>query len=216
MGCRHDDVLVLNIASTDADQTPLDATDGWTSTLPASNFEQVHLMNTATARTLKEVRESAPPGEQPGSQLEILIEDHALIGDLHTAALVAKDGSVDFLCLPDFDSDACFTSLLGTPANGRWKIAPTEPVVAMRRRYRGDTLVLETDFETASGMIRIVDFMPPRKGAPRLVRVIEGVRGEVRVRSDLTPRFAYGLTVPRETRRDGQSAAVAGADALYL
>lgn len=173
-------------------------------------------MNTATAKTLREVRESAPPRGQPESRPEILIEDNALIGDLHTAALVAKDGSIGFLCLPDFDSDACFTSLLGTPSNGRWKIAPTEPVLAVRRRYRGNTLVLETDLETASGTVRIVDFMPPRTGAPRLVRMIEGVSGEVRVRSDLAPRFAYGLTVPRETRRDGRSAAVAGADALYL
>ena len=169
-------------------------------------------MKPATAKTTKEMRATALPRQQQS----VLIEDNALIGDLHTAALVAKDGSVGFLCLPDFDSDACFTSLLGTPANGRWKIAPIDPIVAVRRRYRGHTLVLETDFETASGTIRIVDFMPPRKGPPRLVRVIEGVSGEVRVQCELTPRFAYGLTVPRESKRDGQSAAIAGPDAVYL
>src|SRR4051794_40797514 len=122
-------------------------------------------MTTATAATKISAREATP-----------FVEDNALIGDLHTAALVGKDGSIGLLCLPDFDSDACFASLLGTPDNGRWKIAPVEPVLAVHRRYRGNTLILETDFETASGAIRIIDFMPPRSGAPRIVRVIEGVR----------------------------------------
>src|SRR5262245_21367561 len=99
-----------------------------------------------------------------------LIEDHALIGDLRTAALVAKDGSIDFLCLPDFDSNPPFASLLGTPANGRWLIAPTEPVREVRRQYLGKTLILETDFVTDGGTLRIVDFMPPRTHHPHLVR----------------------------------------------
>src|SRR6476646_1765866 len=102
---------------------------------------------------------------------ELLIEDHALIGDLHTAALVAKDGSIDFLCLPDFDSSSCFVSLLGTPDNGRWRIAPVS------RRYRGNTLILETEQATETGAVRLIDFMPIRRGAPRVVRIIEGLHG---------------------------------------
>jgi GH15 family glucan-1,4-alpha-glucosidase len=171
-------------------------------------------MTAAIAETPTKARASTPHPRPVTSR--ILIEDHALIGDRNTAALVAKDGSIDFLCLPDFDSDACFTALLGTADNGRWRIAPVDPVQAVRRRYRGDTLVLETELETATGAIRLIDFMPPRRGAPRLVRMIEGLRGDVRVRFDLAPRFAYGLTVPKERVRDGQSAAIAGPDALYL
>src|SRR4051794_3204064 len=110
----------------------------------------------------------------------VLIEDHALIGDLHTAALVGKDGSIDFLCLPDFDSEGTFASLLGTKENGQWKIAPSVPVRAVKRRYRGDTLILETDFETDGGAVRLVDFMPIRDGgAPRVVRTVECLRGQV-------------------------------------
>ncbi|WNG57548.1 glycoside hydrolase family 15 protein [Archangium gephyra] len=145
-----------------------------------------------------------------------LIEDHALIGDLYTAALIARDGSVNFLCLPDFDSDACFASLLGTPDNGRWKIAPKVAVRDVRRRYRGKTLILETEFVTDEGVVRLVDFMPLRKGSPHLVRWVEGVRGKVTMRSELRPRFANGYTVPLVSRRDGSFAAVAGPDAVYL
>ena len=144
------------------------------------------------------------------------IEDHALIGDLHTAALVAKDGSIDFLCLPDFDSGSCFTSLLGTPENGRWKIAPVRPVSSVTRRYRGESLILETELETDEGRVRLIDFMPIRRGAPRVVRIVEGVAGQVTLHFELQPRFAYGLTVPRESSRDSTSSAVAGPDALYL
>ncbi|MBF5043094.1 glycoside hydrolase family 15 protein [Aggregicoccus sp. 17bor-14] len=149
-------------------------------------------------------------------QPRVLIEDHALIGDLHTAALVGKDGAIDFLCLPDFDSDACFASLLGGEDNGFWRISPTQPVQGVRRRYRGDTLILETELSCASGAVRLVDFMPIRDGAPQLVRFVEGVRGEVKVRSQLQPRFANGLTTPSVRRRDGTFGAVAGPDALYL
>src|SRR5262245_47336913 len=92
-----------------------------------------------------------------------LIEDHALIGDLHSAALVTKEGEIDWLCLPAFDSDACFAALLGTAENGRWRISPSEPVREVRRRYRGDTLILETDFTTESGVLRLTDFMVPRQ-----------------------------------------------------
>ncbi|MFP2929701.1 glycoside hydrolase family 15 protein [Pyxidicoccus sp. 3LG] len=145
-----------------------------------------------------------------------LIEDHALIGDLYTAALVTRDGSIDFMCLPDFDSDACFTSLLGTADNGRWKIYPKAAVRETRRRYRDNTLILETEWVTDSGAVRVVDFMPTRKGVPHLVRWVEGLQGSVEMRSDLRPRFANGYTVPLVNRRDGSYAAVAGPDAVYL
>lgn len=145
-----------------------------------------------------------------------LIEDHALLGDLHTAALVAKDGSVDFMCLPDFDSHATFASLLGTDANGSWRIFPTEPVRSVQRRYRGRTLILETEIATDGGAIRIVDFMPPRKGHPCLIRWVEGLRGRVPVRFDLRPRFSSGYTIPKARHHDGASGALAGPDGVYL
>src|SRR6266545_3820234 len=145
------------------------------------------------------------------------IEDYALLGDTHTAALVSKEGSIDWLCLPRFDSAACFAALLGNEDNGRWRIAPHEPVLAVRRRYRGDTLVLETDFDTAEGSIRLVDFMPPRtSGPPHVVRVVEGVRGRVRVQMELRPRFDYGRIRPLLRPLDGAYAAVAGPDGVWL
>jgi GH15 family glucan-1,4-alpha-glucosidase len=158
---------------------------------------------------------SARPAPIP-SQPPVLIEDHALIGDMYTSALVGNDGSVDFMCLPDFDSDACFAALLGTAANGRWKIAPVAAVREIRRRYRGNTLILETELETADGVIRLVDFMPARVGAPRLVRWVEGVSGTVKVRSELRPRFGNGLTVPLGLQQGDYTAAIAGPDAVYL
>src|SRR6476659_5666879 len=105
------------------------------------------------------------------------IEDYALIGDCQTAALVGRDGSIDWLCLPRFDSGACFAALLGTPDHGRWKLAPHAPVTAVRRRYRDDTLVLETEFDTAEGTVAVFDFMPARDRDPNLVRLVEGRRG---------------------------------------
>jgi GH15 family glucan-1,4-alpha-glucosidase len=144
------------------------------------------------------------------------IEDNALIGDLHTAALVAKDGSIDFLCLPDFDSDTCFASILGTPENGYWRIAPTRGVDSVQRHYRGHTLILETEFTNELGLVRVTDFMPVRQQVPRVVRIVEALRGEVTMTFDLRPRFAYGLTVPREILRRGVTSAIAGPDALYL
>src|SRR6266542_1762987 len=145
------------------------------------------------------------------------IADYALLGDTHTAALVSKEGSIDWLCLPRFDSAACFAALLGNEDNGRWRIAPHEPVLAVRRRYRGDTLVLETDFDTAEGSIRLVDFMPPRtSGPPHVVRVVEGVRGRVRVQMELRPRFDYGRIRPLLRPLDGAYAAVAGPDGVWL
>src|SRR4051812_13597584 len=109
-------------------------------------------------------------------------EQYALIGDCQTAALVGSDGSIDWLCFPAFDSGACFAALLGSPENGRWQIAPTDPPTAVRRRYRDNTLILETDFETASGAVTLIDFMPLRGTEPDVVRIVVGRRGSVRMR----------------------------------
>jgi GH15 family glucan-1,4-alpha-glucosidase len=144
------------------------------------------------------------------------IEDYGLIGDLQTAALVSRDGCVDWLCLPRFDSGACFAALLGDDDNGRWSIAPSARVTACRRCYRDDTLILETTFETDSGVVRLIDFMPPRETAPDVVRIVEGVSGSVSMRLDLTIRFDYGSIVPWVRRLDDGILAVAGPDALHL
>ena len=144
------------------------------------------------------------------------IEDYALLGDTHTSALVSREGSIDWLCLPRFDSAAIFAALLGDANNGRWQIAPDGSVHAVRRRYRGDTLVLETDFDTSEGSIRLVDFMPPRDEAPDVVRLVEGLHGSVRVRMELTLRFDYGRIRPWLRRIDGAHAAIAGPDSVWL
>ncbi len=144
------------------------------------------------------------------------IEDYALLGDLQTAALVGRDGSIDWCCFPRFDSGACFAALLGGPENGRWRIAPDAPVVHRERRYRHGTLILETVHETADGAIRVIDFMPPRGEAPDIVRIVEGVRGTVSVRSDLVIRFDYGRIVPWVRRIDHSRVAIGGPDALRL
>jgi GH15 family glucan-1,4-alpha-glucosidase len=144
------------------------------------------------------------------------IEDYAMVGDLQTAALVGSDGSVDWLCFPRFDSPACFAALLGEDANGRWRIAPTSGGRCTRRRYRGHTLVLETEWETPDGAVRVVDCMPPRGAAPDLVRVVKGVRGKVLVTSELRIRFDYGHVAPWVTIEGREVHAVAGPDALWL
>ena len=110
------------------------------------------------------------------------IEDYGLIGDLESAALVDRHGSIDWLCVPRFDSGAIFAGLLGGPENGHWTIQPEGEFEAPRRRYRGDTLVLETELETSSGAVRLIDFMPPRELRPEVVRIVEGVRGRVQMR----------------------------------
>ncbi|HEU4450636.1 MAG TPA: glycoside hydrolase family 15 protein [Gaiellaceae bacterium] len=148
--------------------------------------------------------------------MPLRLEDYALIGDTQTAALVGRDGSVDWLCLPRFDSPACFAALLGDEHNGRWLLAPAGGHKAVRRRYRDGTLVLETDFETADGAVRVVDFMPPRGEEPDLVRIVEGVRGRVPMVMDLLMRFDYGSIVPWVQRLDGARVAVAGPDGLLL
>jgi GH15 family glucan-1,4-alpha-glucosidase len=144
------------------------------------------------------------------------LEDYALIGDTQTAGLVGRDGSIDWLCLPRFDAPACFAALLGTPAHGRWSIAPTGASRAVSRRYRGNSLVLDQEFETKSGRVRLTDFMPPRGGEPDLVRIVEGLAGTVRVEMELRIRFDYGSIVPWVRRVDDQLVAIAGPDALSL
>jgi GH15 family glucan-1,4-alpha-glucosidase len=144
------------------------------------------------------------------------LEDYAIVGDTQTAALIGKDGSVDWLCFPRFDSGAIFAALLGTEEHGRWLLAPVGPVRATRRRYRGDSLVLETEFDTDEGTVRIVDFMPVRGEAPDLVRIVEGVRGRVPMRMELRLRFDYGHVVPWVYREGGALVAVAGPDAVWL
>lgn len=141
------------------------------------------------------------------------IEDYALIGDLQTAALVERGGSIDWLCFPRFDSGACFAALLGTEENGRWLLAPVDGGVT-RRRYLDDTLVLETTWETDTGSVRVLDFMPPRGRAPDVVRIVEGIGGDVQMRSELVIRFDYGSIVPWVRRTDHARLAVAGPDAL--
>ncbi len=142
------------------------------------------------------------------------IEDYALIGDCQTAALVGKDGSIDWLCLPRFDSQACFAALLGTPQHGRWLIAPKGAVKNVRRQYRDDTLVLETEFETAEGKVAVIDFMPARDRDPNLVRLVEGREGRVHMHSELILRFDYGSTVPWVHRTDCGISAIAGPDSV--
>src|SRR5580704_4950474 len=145
------------------------------------------------------------------------IEDYGLIGDLRTGALVGKDGSIDWMCLPRFDSGACFAALLGAPEHGRWIVAPTNPAKEIKRRYRKDTLILETDFETERGSVRVTDFMPPHQPSSHVIRMIEGLRGTVDVHMELILRFDYGKLAPWVTRLDdGALRAVAGPNMVIL
>ncbi len=144
------------------------------------------------------------------------IEDYALLGDLQTGALVATTGSIDWLCLPRFDSPACFAALLDTPDAGHWQIAPESGGTCTSRRYIDDTLVLETEWVTPEGTIRVIDLMPPRGHAPDVVRIVEGVSGAVAVRSTLRLRFDYGRVVPWVRHHADQMIAVAGPDAVRL
>jgi GH15 family glucan-1,4-alpha-glucosidase len=144
------------------------------------------------------------------------IEDYGIIGDLHTAALVGRDGSIDWLCLPRFDSAACFSKLLGNEDHGFWRLAPKGSHRATRRRYRGDSLVLESEFVTPQGTVRVIDCMPIRERHPEVVRLVEGVRGKVDMEMVLTIRFGYGQIVPWVRRLDGTISAIAGPDGLSL
>ncbi len=144
------------------------------------------------------------------------IEDYALVGDCETAALVGRNGSVDWLCLPRFDSGACFAALLGTAEHGRWMIGPVGEVRHVRRRYRPGTLILETQFETDEGAVTLIDFMPPRRKNPDLVRIVVGLRGQVRMATELVMRFDYGSIVPWVRRTKQGMRAIAGPDSLHL
>ncbi|WP_331732714.1 glycoside hydrolase family 15 protein (plasmid) [Streptomyces sp. NBC_00015] len=149
------------------------------------------------------------------------IEDYALIGDMQTAALVCRDGTVDWLCLPRFDSHAIFAGLLGTEEHGFWRLGPAhaadaDPPTAARRGYRGDSLILESEWDTPRGTVRVTDFMPPRDGAPQLIRIVEGVSGRVPMRSALRMRFSYGRVVPWVHKHEGRTVAVAGPDSVWF
>ncbi|HVK89525.1 MAG TPA: glycoside hydrolase family 15 protein [Kofleriaceae bacterium] len=149
--------------------------------------------------------------------VSISIEDYALIGDMRTIALVGKSGSIDWLCLPRFDSGACFAALLGGEQHGRWLLAPRDGQTrAVRRRYRDDTLVLETELETQTGVVRLIDCMPPDEETPTIVRVVEGVEGRVEMHMQLVMRFDYGWIVPWVRKVDHTLTAVGGPDALVL
>ena len=144
------------------------------------------------------------------------IEDYGLIGDTHTAAIVGCNGSIDWLCLPRFDSAACFARLLGDERHGFWRIAPADASYETKRRYRGDTLVLETEFATPGGVVRLIDCMPIREDNPQVVRVVEGVSGSVDMRMDLSMRFSYGSVIPWVRSVSGLITAIAGPDALSM
>ena len=145
------------------------------------------------------------------------IEDYALIGDCETAALVGKDGSIDWLCWPRFDSPACFAALLGAPENGRWQIAPADPQMTVTRRYRDATLILETRFSGTDGEVVLTDFMPLSGRDSDVVRIVTGTRGQVAMQLDLVLRFDYGHMVPWVTRLDdGALRAIAGPDMVVL
>ncbi|MEA2666527.1 MAG: hypothetical protein QOI11_3471, partial [Candidatus Eremiobacteraeota bacterium] len=144
------------------------------------------------------------------------IEDYALIGDTRTAALVSRDGSIDWLCLPRFDSGACFAALVGDEDNGSWRIAPRGAVRASRRAYRPDSMVVETVHEVEGGRVRVVDGMLTGSEAPRLVRLVIGEAGRVALRSSIKIRFDYGRVVPWVRKASSAVVAVAGPDALAL
>ncbi|HEX3793805.1 MAG TPA: glycoside hydrolase family 15 protein [Acidimicrobiales bacterium] len=151
--------------------------------------------------------------------MTLRIEDYAVIGDLHTAAIVGADGSIDWLCLPHFDSPSCFSRLMGDDSHGFWQLSPTggaDAIVSTRRSYRENSLVLETEFETATGVVRIIDCMPVRDTHPHVIRLVEGVSGTVDMHMDLTVRFDYGQVVPWATSTEGLIRMTAGPDAVAL
>jgi GH15 family glucan-1,4-alpha-glucosidase len=159
-----------------------------------------------------------PPRSPDRSHYAARIEDYALIGDCHTAALVSLEGSIDWLCWPRFDSAACFAALVGTPDNGRWRIAPVDPVVRVRRHYRPGTMILETIFDTESGSVALIDFMSAATGGSSVVRIVEGRGGGVAMRMDLALRFGYGSAVPWVSSLQHRTGfrAIAGPDVVVL
>lgn len=144
------------------------------------------------------------------------LEDYGFVGDTHTGALIGCNGSIDWLCTPRFDSDACFAALLGNEQNGCWQLIPREPLVKVTQLYRDETLVLETIFETATGAVRLIDFMPPKGKYRDVVRIVEGIRGKVDMEMKLIIRFDYGRTIPWVKRTAKGLTAVGGPDALVL
>jgi GH15 family glucan-1,4-alpha-glucosidase len=149
--------------------------------------------------------------------MALRIEDYAIIGDCETAALVGRDGSIDWLCWPRFDSAACFAALLGTSDNGRWLLAPKSQPLEVTRRYRPGTLILETEFRTKTGTAVVIDFMPPADGVADLVRIVCGLSGQVSFQTELAVRFDYGATVPWVTRiEDSTIEAIAGPEQIVL
>ncbi|TQS21549.1 glycoside hydrolase family 15 protein, partial [Microbispora hainanensis] len=146
----------------------------------------------------------------------MLIEDYAMIGDTESAALVGMDGSVDWLCLPRFDSPSCFARLLGDESNGFWRVAAAGRDRATRRAYLEDTLILETVWETPTGAVKVVDFMPPRSGNPDLVRIVEGLSGTVEMTTEIRIRFDYGRIVPWARRIGGHLHAIGGPDSVWV
>jgi GH15 family glucan-1,4-alpha-glucosidase len=144
------------------------------------------------------------------------IEDYAFLSDTQTGALVSRDGCVDWLCLPRFDSGACFAALVGESKNGHWRFFTDEKIEKVSRRYRGDTLILETEFETATGAVRLIDFMPPRGENPDIIRIVEGLCGEVAMRMELIIRFDYGRTIPWVRKAHDGLEAIAGPNGLIL
>src|SRR5256885_16708775 len=138
------------------------------------------------------------------------IEDYAFVSDAQPAALVSRDGCVDWLCLPRFDSGACFASLLGTRDNGHWRFWPKEKIEKTGRRYRGDALILETEIETKRGAVRLIDFMPQRGENPDIIRIVEGICGEVAMQMERITRFEYGRALPRSRTGDVGFGANAG------
>ena len=144
------------------------------------------------------------------------IESYALLGDLHTAALVSRRGAIDWLAFPHFDSGACFAALLGDAENGSWQLSPAGAPECTRRRYRGDSMILETEWETKGGAVRVIDFMPPRGEAPDVVRIVEGVSGRVDMETTLRVRFDYGSIMPWARRIDGHLRMIAGPDSVCL
>src|SRR5437016_5257481 len=147
-------------------------------------------------RSARGRRPEAPDIFSEDKNLPQKIEDYGLIGDCETAALVGRDGSIDWLCWPAFDSDACFAALLGTNRNGRWLIAPADEIKSSSRRYWDNTLILETRFETENGVVALIDFMPPRGKASDVVRLVRGVLGKVKLHMQLVIRFDFGIDIP--------------------
>ena len=148
--------------------------------------------------------------------MALRIEDYGLIGDTQTAALVGRDGSIDWLCLPRFDSGACFAALLGNAQHGRWLVTAGDRSAATSRRYRPDTLILETDFTTSRGAARVIDFMTIRSGEPDVIRIVEGISGEIDMQMELIIRFDYGSIVPWVRTIDGHLQAIGGPDSVSL